>query len=128
MKMDHSWIRELGLVTVVSSLVLLMFPSGSMAAVGDWDIYHNTENVPVGEECSIIATDGVNHVEGTFEWGYGLSFNYSYDSSTWYDVAPPPSWSSGVYTFDFYTDWDLDYGQYFIIQPSTGPWYYCSLP
>jgi hypothetical protein len=128
MKMNYNRIRELAIVTAVSSLLLLMVPSGSMAAQGDWSIEHNWEYVPNGGECHILATDGVNHVEGTFEWGYGLTFQYSYDSTNRYNVVPAPSWYSGYYYFDFDTGWHIPYGDYFTIYPSTGPTYSCQLP
>ncbi len=130
MEKNHSWIRELGLVTVVSSLMLLMFPLGSMAAQGDWSINHNWEYVPNGETCYVLASDGVNYIDGTFEWGYGQTFEYTYDrTETWIYVYPQPSWSSGLYTFDFYTEWEPDYGEKFEIRPSTAPVLYsCNLP
>lgn len=118
MRRNYSWMSELGLVTVVSSLVMLMSPLGSVGTQGDWAITHNWESVDKGDWCHVIASDGVNHVEGTFKWGYGRYFTYSYDLSTWLDVDPQPSWSSDTYTFDFDTDWNDDYGLQFRIHPS----------
>jgi len=131
MKMNQDRMRELALVTVVSSFLLLMFPSGSMAAQYDWSIYHNWEYVPNGGYCSIIATDGVNHVEGTFEWvpggNPGITFQYTYDAFiTWYSA--PATWSSPYYVFNFNTNWQHYYGLKFIIRPSTGLDYQCDLP
>jgi hypothetical protein len=129
MRKNCSWISELALVTVVSSLVMLMFPLGSIASQGDWVIYHNEEYVPNGGTCHVIASDGVNHVEGTFEWGYsGVTFLYTYDPYTaWYSA--PASYQSGYYVFDFDTDWDHEYGDQFRIRPSIGSQYdyYCTL-
>jgi len=132
MKLNCNRICELVIVTAVSSLLLLMVPSGSMAAQGDWGIYHNWEYVSNHGYCSIIATDGVNHVEGTFEWGSsGVSFQYTYggwSSTHWYNA--PADWQSGYYIFDFNTDWDYAYSGLFIILPTLGSQYayWCTTP
>jgi hypothetical protein len=123
MKKNHSWIRELGLVTVVSSLVLPMFLSGSMAASGDWYITHNWEYVPIEEECSTITVNGSNHIGGSFEWGSsGVSFQYTYDESKGWGEAPA-DYQSDYYVFDFYTEWNYPYSGLFIILPSLGSEY-----
>ena len=115
------------------SLLLPMSLPGSMAAQGDWAIRHNWESVPNGGYCSIIATDGVNHVEGTFEWvsgsDPGITFQYTYDDSiTWYSA--PATWSSPYYVFNFNTNWQYYYGEKFFIRPSIGSNYdyWCYLP
>lgn len=132
MRKNHSWISELALVTVVSSLVLLMFPLGGMASPGDWVIYHNEEYVPKGGNCSQIASDGVNHIEGSFEWGSsGVDFQWTYggwSSQYWFAPDPEPTHLNGHYYFDFWTDWDYPYSGLFIILPSLSPSYayYCT--
>ena len=132
MRKNYSWISELALVTVVSSLVLLMSPLGSVASPGDWSIKHNWEWVPNGQMCHVLASDGVNYVNGTFEWNTsGLGFNHTYDESSgvWFDAQP--AYQSGYYYFDFWTAWDDPYGEKFIIRsPTLGAQheYWCYLP
>lgn len=90
-----------------------------MAAQNDWDIWHNEEHVSNGGYCHILTANGVNQIEGTFEWlsggNPGIDFEYTYDRSIFYDA--PATWSSPYYEFDFWTDWPHDYGGLFEIVP-----------
>lgn len=122
---------EFAIALVISAFMLSTISPRSMAAKNDWHIAHNEESVPNGGDCHIFTLSGTNHVEGTFEWDPGsdpgITFEYTYDDSHYFDA--PASWNSPYYVFDFWTDWQYLYGDYFRIIPDNpnAIAYYCNI-
>lgn len=125
---------ELATALVISAFVLSMMSPGSMAAKNDWNIAHNEERVANGGDCHIFTWNGVNHVEGTFEWDAGpdpdITFEYTYNNN--HTEIAPADWDSPFYMFDFWTLWNVGlypYGDYFRIIPSNpnATAYYCNI-
>lgn len=109
----------LGVAVAILALGFSVTLPGNVARPNDWDIWHNEEYVPDGGFCHILKDTGDNHVEGTFEWLSGdsnLTFQYTYDGIVSYSA--PATWNNPYYEFDFYTNWERDYGGFFEIIPS----------
>jgi len=118
-----------------AALAGTMVMASQPARADSWHLSLNGVGTVSGTNCPETfagAMHGEDDVTGNYFGSGGLTFQYWYgDNHAAVDVPTSGySYSMGVYTFDFTTDWSWGWeeGDDFVISPSAGTDFWCNLP